>query len=500
MTLAQFFFKWPEIQRHFSSEMTVLGISSDTRVTRPGYIFIALRGQKTDGHQHIPEAIKKGCLALVVEDSTNVPSDYQGFVLQVPDTREVLDILAAHFYANPSTATFNIGVTGTNGKTSTTHMIEKIFNDQDRPCAVIGTIDHHLKDLKFATELTTPGPVELQESLRTFSKHGAQVLAMEVSSHALDQKRVNSVDWNTAVFTNLTQDHLDYHKSMRRYFEAKEKLFREHLARSAKSMLFAVINTDDKWGRRIRIPDRSGLITYGMKNADLTAKVLKMDFAGIEAKLQLIGHPYEAKFPFAGLYNMHNALAAIGSGISAMLAPSVILESLSKFESVPGRLERVLVPEEKYFFVDYAHTPDALQNVLQTLGQIRKQSGLKNKIHVVFGCGGDRDKIKRPLMYQVAENTADFVYLTSDNPRTERPQAIIADILSCKPEDVRNDQWIRENVYVNLGRTDAIRVAAEKSQKGDVIVVAGKGHENYQIFGSERIPFSDREEILKIYR
>lgn len=500
MTLAQLFFLWPEIQKHFSADMTVLGLATDTRQVKPGYVFIALRGNTQDGHDFIADAVQKGCLALVVENASKVPLDYKGFVLVAPDTRETLDLLAAHFFGAPSFSTFNIGVTGTNGKTSVTHMIEKIFNDAGRPCAVLGTIDHHLGELKFKTELTTPGPLELQERLKTFVRAGAKTIAMEVSSHALDQKRIHSVQWNTGVFTNLTQDHLDYHQTMENYFFAKEKLFRERLAVSSKGFVWAVVNTDDQWGRKIRLPERVGLLTYGMKDADITAKIEKMDFGGIDATISAAGKNHSVRFQFTGGHNVLNALAAIGTALTAMIPIEKSLKSLSDFISVPGRLERVPVNDNKFFFVDYAHTPDALENVLSSLRKIRKDSQLTGKIHTVFGCGGDRDKTKRPLMFDVAKKLSDFIYVTSDNPRTEDPFQIIAEVLSRKESSLlKTAGWDSESLYIQPDRALAIQEAGKKSGQGDIILIAGKGHEDYQIIGKEKSPFSDHEEIRKLY-
>lgn len=505
MTLAQLFFAWPEIQKHFSSEMTVLGLTTDTRKVQPGFVFIAVRGLRHDGHDYLSEAAQKGALALVVQNRDKVPSEYKGFVLCVEETRKTLDFLAGVFYTSPSSQTFNIGVTGTNGKTSVTHMIEKIFTDQGKKCAVLGTIDHHLGHLVFPTDLTTPGPVELQARLREFVDAGAEVLSMEVSSHSLDQHRVDSVQWNAAVFTNLTQDHLDYHGTMENYFLAKEKLFRERLPESPKPLVWAVINMDDVWGRRIRLPDRVGLLTYGLKEGDLRASIKKMDFSGTEVDVYANGKVFPVQFQFIGKHNVLNALAALGASLTALVPFERALRSLSEYLSVPGRLERVRGPQGKNFFVDYAHTPDALENVLQTLkavadgevAQLNQES--RKKIHVVFGCGGDRDRSKRPLMYKVAQRYADFIYVTSDNPRTEEPQSIIAEILSVPRKQIQSDGfWFDEKTFVHPDRKWSIKAAAEKAEQGDVILVAGKGHEEYQILGQEKLPFSDRQEIEKL--
>jgi UDP-N-acetylmuramoyl-L-alanyl-D-glutamate--2,6-diaminopimelate ligase len=385
-------------------------------------------------------------------------------------------------------------------------MIEKIFSDQGRKCAVMGTIDHHLGNIVFPTELTTPGPLELQSRVREFVDAGAEVLSMEVSSHALDQNRVDSVQWNTAVFTNLTQDHLDYHGTMGKYFQAKEKLFRERLFESPKAVVWAVINTDDPWGRRIRLPERVGLLTYGIQEGDLRASIKNMDFSGTEVEIFANGKSFPIKLQVIGKHNVLNALAALGASLTAMIPFERALRSLSEYLSVPGRLERVSGPEEKYFFVDYAHTPDALENVLQTLRSVsdafKAEGSLerkKNKIHLVFGCGGDRDTSKRPQMFKVAKKYADFVYITSDNPRTEDPMKIIGDILSASPmERDLNPGWLDACTWVDPDRRSALRKASERAQPGDVILIAGKGHEEYQIVGTERIPFSDRDEIKKL--
>jgi UDP-N-acetylmuramoyl-L-alanyl-D-glutamate--2,6-diaminopimelate ligase len=299
------------------SATEVTGVFNDARLVIKGSVFIAIRGTKRDGHEFIPQAIMNGALALVVEERSKVPEDYRGFVLQVPNSREVLDILAARYHGDPGQELFCVGVTGTNGKTSVTYMVESIFTAANIPTGVIGTVNHHLGNREWSTNLTTPDPVFLQERLREFHDAGARAVAMEVSSHALDQRRVDSVPFNTVVFTNLTRDHLDYHQTMDNYLEAKQRLFTDLLWKTTKVPCFAIVNTDDKYGRRLKVADPAILWTYGSKDADLRYRVLSMDFALTEYHVRTPFGDAQVSLPMAGVHNVMNSLAALGTGLSA---------------------------------------------------------------------------------------------------------------------------------------------------------------------------------------
>ncbi|MCX7977903.1 MAG: UDP-N-acetylmuramoyl-L-alanyl-D-glutamate--2,6-diaminopimelate ligase [Bdellovibrionaceae bacterium] len=485
MDLLQLFSIFPGIPAHALEGREVLGVTDQVAKVEAGCVFVALRGRRADGHQFLSEAIKRGAVALVVEDKHLVPKEYGGFVCQVSDSRSALDSLAARFYGYPSTKMFCVGVTGTNGKTSTTYMIEAILNRGGTPCAVMGTVNHHLGSHTWPTDMTTPGPVDLQKRLREFHEAGARAVAMEISSHALDQKRADSVAFDAAVFTNLTRDHLDYHGSMLSYFAAKERLFSELLARTSKSPAFAIVNTDTSWGRRISLPEGVELFTYGRADADFVWEVKSVDFSSIVFDLVSPGGRVEVSLPMAGLHNVQNATAALAVGFVAGVDIQTGARALAEFSGVPGRLQSVPNRLGISILIDYAHSPDALANVLQSLQAVRRSARLAGRIHVVFGCGGDRDRGKRPLMAQVAVRHADVIWITSDNPRTEDPEKIIADIMGGIP------RGSKKQVQAIVDRREAIATALKSAQKGDVVLIAGKGHEDYQIVGTNKIPFSD---------
>nr|WP_295898991.1 UDP-N-acetylmuramoyl-L-alanyl-D-glutamate--2,6-diaminopimelate ligase [uncultured Bdellovibrio sp.] len=466
-------------------DVELSGIFNDARLVVPGSVFVAIRGSKLDGHSFIHDAIAKGAAALVVEDRGTVPTEFSGFVLQVPNTREALDILASRFYLDPGQELFCVGVTGTNGKTSVTYMTEAILNEGRIPTGVIGTVNHHLGEKVWPSEMTTPDPIFLQKRLREFRSEGAMAVAMEVSSHALDQKRVDSVPFNTVIFTNLTRDHLDYHGTMDHYLEAKQRLFTDLLWKTEKRPCYAIINTADKYGRRLRVADPAVLWTYGASDSDIRYEILKMDFALTHFKVQTPMGEGEVHLPMSGVHNVMNALAALGAGLSAGLPLPVCISALNKFTGVPGRLQSVANNQNLSIFVDYAHSPDALENVLTAIRSVRESLKSSARIWTIFGCGGDRDKGKRPLMAQMSLKYSDQVVITSDNPRTEDPQAIIQDILA----GVAGADKAKTSVIVD--RKEAIHQTIQKAQPGDVILIAGKGHEDYQIIGKDKFPFSD---------
>lgn len=486
MKLNQLFSNISGTSKHVPSpEISVRGICNDARKVETGSVFIAVRGNQLDGHSFIPDAISKGAIALVVENMGSVPSDYDGFVLQVPNSREVLDVLASRYYGEPGQELFCVGVTGTNGKTSVTYMIEAIFNHVNVPTGVIGTVNHHLGDKVWPSEMTTPDPIFLQKRLSEFRSEGAKAVAMEVSSHALDQKRVDSVPFNTVIFTNLTRDHLDYHETMDNYFAAKQKLFTDLLWKTSKRPNFAVINTADKYGRCLKVAGPSVLWTYGAKDSDITYEIIKMDFASTDFKVKTPLGTGEVRLPMSGVHNVMNALGSLGAGLSAGIPLDKCIEALNNFTGVPGRLQSVPNEKELAVFIDYAHSPDALENVLTALNKVRENLNSTARIWTLFGCGGDRDKGKRPLMAQMALKFSDKVIITSDNPRTEQPQDIIKDILA----GVKDSEKSKTDVIID--RKQAIFEAIKQAKAGDVILIAGKGHEDYQIIGQEKLPFSD---------
>lgn len=468
-----------------TSTVELQGIFNDARKVTPDSVFVAVRGSKLDGHTFIPDAIKNGAIALVVEDVAAVPKDFKGFVLHAPNSREALDLLASRYYSDPGQELFCVGVTGTNGKTSVTYMTEAILNNGNIPTGVIGTVNHHLGDKVWPSEMTTPDPIFLQKRLREFRTEGALAVAMEVSSHALDQKRVHSVPFNTVIFTNLTRDHLDYHLTMENYFEAKQKLFTDLLWKTDKRPCCAIINTADKYGRRLKVAGPAILWTYGAKDSDLRYEIIKMDFALTHFKVFTPSGAGEIRLPMSGVHNVMNALAALGAGLSAGVSLAVCIAALEKFTGVPGRLQAIPNSQELSVFVDYAHSPDALENVLTALNKVREDLKSSAQIWTLFGCGGDRDKGKRPLMAQMALKYSDQVVVTSDNPRTEEPQTIINDILTGVSD------LDKQKTKVIIDRKEAIHDMIKKAKAGDVILIAGKGHEDYQIIGQQKFPFSD---------
>jgi UDP-N-acetylmuramoyl-L-alanyl-D-glutamate--2,6-diaminopimelate ligase len=462
----------------------VESICFDARQVKPNSVFIAVRGSENDGHDFIDQAIKNGAIAIVVENKSKVPEGYPYLVLEASDTRQLIDILASKFYNFPSQELFCFGVTGTNGKTSITYILEHIFFYHQKSIGVMGTVNHRVGQKVWNSQMTTPDAVTLQSRLRDFVDAGATAAALEVSSHALEQKRAHSVHFNTVIFTNLTLDHLDYHKTMDAYFAAKQKLFTDLMWLTAKKPKFAVINIDDSYGRKLKVAEEVFAWTYGQRESDFQFKILKMDFNETEFELKTSLETQKVKLPVTGEHTIYNIVASCAAAISAGFSLQQSLQALKNFKGIPGRLQKVESNSTKTVFVDYAHTPDALENVLKSLQKIKKTSGLSSKIITVFGCGGDRDKTKRPLMAEIAARLSDEVFITSDNPRTEDPNAIINDIIKGLPANFKN-------VDVDVDREQAIKKAIAIAKNEDVILIAGKGHEDYQIIGTEKKYFSD---------
>ncbi|MBC7743190.1 MAG: UDP-N-acetylmuramoyl-L-alanyl-D-glutamate--2,6-diaminopimelate ligase [Bdellovibrionaceae bacterium] len=468
-------------------EQEVSGIFFDARLVKPNSIFVAIRGSEKDGHDFVEQAIASGAIAVVVENKSRLSSNLnndQFLVIEVPDTRRILDILAARFYQFPSQELFCIGITGTNGKTSITYILEHILNDNQKMTGIMGTINHRVGIKEWSSQMTTPDPVTLQSRLREFCEAGAVCAAMEISSHALEQKRAESVHFNTAIFTNLTLDHLDYHKTMQNYFQAKQRLFTDLMWSSTKKPKFAVINVDDSYGRKLRVADEVITWTYGQTEADFQFKILKMTFTETEFELKTPLETHKVTVPFSGTHMIYNVVASVIAAIGCGVSLQQSFKVLKTFLGVPGRLQIVESSAEKLVFVDYAHTPDALENVLKSLNEIRKSAHLKNKLITVFGCGGDRDKSKRPVMAKIAAEGSDQVYITSDNPRTEDPLSIVNEVAAGLPAQFKN-------YIVEVDREAAIKAAIQQAVPGDVILIAGKGHEDYQIIGTEKKYFSD---------
>lgn len=474
----------------------VKNLTSDTREVSTQTLFTAIQGTSRDGHEFLADAVQKGASILVVEKTEKVPSAFSGLVIQVRDSRSALDTLAASFYAHPSKELFCVGVTGTNGKTSTTYMLEALLNHAQIPTGVMGTINHHLLAKVWESSMTTPDPVALQKRLREFLDSGAKAAAMEVSSHALDQKRADSVDFDVAIYTNLTRDHLDYHQTMENYLAAKQRLFLDLFEKSKKTNKAAFLNADDSYAEQIKIHSSAKKFRIGQSStsprADLIFEIKKLGIVSTDFEVQTPWGRGLIQLPMSGLHNVYNAMGALGAALFHGVTLENSAQAFLKFRGVPGRLQ--LVPNSKNIgiFVDYAHTPDALENVLKSMHEVRKEQGSKGQVITIFGCGGDRDKGKRPLMAQTTEQWSDFAILTSDNPRTEDPHAILKDV-----EAGFSSAYRKSKVLVEVDRKKAIIHAIKNAKPNDLILIAGKGHEDYQIIGTQKNHFSDYETALE---
>jgi UDP-N-acetylmuramoyl-L-alanyl-D-glutamate--2,6-diaminopimelate ligase len=458
----------------------VENIAYDSRRVQRNGLFVALPGEKTDGHEFVDQAIEKGATVIVAERSPAAAG--RATTVLVEKTRPALADLAGAFYGFPVRKLRMAAVTGTNGKTTTTFLIKHICENAGVRCGLIGTVRYEIADRILPATRTTPESLDLQELLAQMVNAGCRAAAMEVSSHALAQERTRGLEWNVAVFTNLTQDHLDFHGTMENYFESKARLFTGLAEQSKKVKPIAVVNIDDAYGRQLlaKIDKKVAVVTYGMGvRADFRASNYRIEFGGTSYQLDARGKSYLVRVPLIGRFNVANSMAALAAANSLGIGVREAVLSLSKSPQVPGRLE--LVPAKRQFqvFVDYAHTPDALLNVLKTLRELNPA-----RLIVVFGCGGDRDKQKRPLMGEVVDRNADFAIITSDNPRKEDPDSIIAEV----------EKGFHSRHYEKLtDRAEAVARAVELAAPRDMILIAGKGHEAYQEFADHTIPFDDVE-------
>jgi UDP-N-acetylmuramoyl-L-alanyl-D-glutamate--2,6-diaminopimelate ligase len=467
-------------------DLEIKGITSNSKEIKKGFIFVAIKGNRQDGNHFIQEAIARGAGIIVVEkDAPRISAPTKVIFLVVNDCREFFAQATHNFYGAPSNKIKVVGITGTNGKTTISYLIEAIAKKSGNDCGVIGTINYRFKGKTVVAHNTTPGAGQLQNLLKKMHLQKVKYCAMEVSSHALDQERVAGINFSHAIFTNLTQDHLDYHKNLENYFLAKAKLFCA-LSPSSK----AIINHDDPYSKRIRQLTKAKVLTYGIKNkSNIMAKNINFGLHSTEFSLLAGRINIRMKTHLIGRHNIYNILAAVAWGITEKLPLSDIKVAIEKFKSVPGRLQRVNSPKGFSIFVDYAHTPDALFNVVSSLRPL-----VKGKIIVIFGCGGERDKLKRPLMGNVVTELADYAIITSDNPRSENPGQIIKDIV----------RGIRKSNYcVVLKRQRAISRGLALINADDCLLIAGKGHENYQILKNKILKFSDRkvtQECLKLMK
>ncbi len=459
------------------TDFEVSGISSNSKSVRDNFIFVAVKGAKADGHKFIREAICRGAKAIVYSSQLTAHSEPGVNFIRVKDTRKALPELAAAFYGNPSAKMKIIGVTGTNGKTTVTYLIEAILKEAGYTPGVIGTIEYRFNNKIIPSKNTTPGPVELQSMLSQMKKMGINYAVIEVSSHALDQARVGAIDFSCAIFTNLTQDHLDYHKTKEGYFQAKAKLFKNLKVRA-----LAVINNDDAHSGRLKKLSAAKLITYGIKNkSDIMAEDINADVLGGEFILSGPKIKTRLKTKLIGMHNVYNILAAVSWAVKEGISLKTIKSAIEKFALVPGRLERINFKGDFQIFVDYAHTEDALRNAISALRHFNPR-----RIITVFGCGGERDKTKRPKMGRVVTELADYAVITSDNPRSENPYDIMRDI----------KKGIKGNNYCAIAdRFKAIKKSLSLASAGDIILVAGKGHENSQALKDKTIGFNDSRAI-----
>jgi UDP-N-acetylmuramoyl-L-alanyl-D-glutamate--2,6-diaminopimelate ligase len=462
----------------------------------PGGLFVALKGTKTDGHRFISQALAAGARVLVTEEPVEAPAEVT--VVQVPRARPALAHLSAGFYGHPSRELVLVGITGTNGKTTTSFLLEAILKAAGHRVGVVGTVNYRLEEETWPAPVTTPESLDLQRLLREMRRRGASHVLLEVSSHALDLHRVDAATFAAGIFTNLSQDHLDYHEDLEDYFRAKSRLFLEILADGADAPGLAVLNLDDPRGRHLHRRVAVPVLSYG-HHEESAVRPLAHHYQrhGLKARLHTPRGELAVTSRLVGPYNLANIMAAAAAALGLGVDPEAVVRGIAELPGVPGRLERLGPPEGPSVFVDYAHTPDALLQVLAALNSLNF-----GRILTVFGCGGDRDRSKRPLMGEAAARGSSLVVVTSDNPRTEDPLAIIRDIVpglercacaALSPAAARRGE---RGYLVVPDRREAIRLAVSLARPEDAVLVAGKGHENYQIWGDTRIHFDDREEAL----
>ncbi len=499
MTLQELLYPFDVVETSGDLQSEIISITEDSRVAGPGAVFVAIQGTQLDGHQFVNQAFAQGAAAVVVEDGcfqdSVVAEAWVGSsLIRVKNSRKTLGLMASQLHGNPSCKLKMIGVTGTNGKTTVTHLAQSLLETQGHQVGLLGTVGYVVgKELRVASH-TTPAPVQLQEMLGEMVRVGSDVGVLEVSSHALELDRVAGCEFDIVVFTNLTQDHLDFHQTMERYFQSKLHLFTDYVAAGQKAgPKRAVVNADDPWASKILEHCPIPVWTFGIhSHADIQAENVQLEMDGTQFMVNSPLGSMTITSQLVGEHNVSNMLAAIGIGLEMGMSPASIEQAITAVANVPGRFERIEEGQGFTVVVDYAHTDDALQRLLEA-----GQSIKRGKIITVFGCGGDRDPGKRSKMGQVAVKKSDLVIVTSDNPRTEDPQAILADIqegIEALPAEKRC------SFQVILDRAEAIQVAINVACSGDIVLIAGKGHEDYQILGTEKVHFDDREEARKSIR
>lgn len=451
----------------------ITAVTNDSRKAAPGTAFVCIRGRVTDGHRYAVSALEKGASAIICEEDLGLENQ-----VIVPDSHMVYGKMAANFHGNPAKKMRLVGVTGTKGKTTVTNLIKTVLTLAGGKVGLIGTVQNEIGDEILESKNSTPEAMELQGLYKKMADAGCGWCVMEVSSHALDQHRTGDSFYDTAVFTNLTHEHLDYHSDMEDYFLAKAKLF--------SACRTAVIGTGDPYGRRLAGMVNVPFLTFDPDgDADLTAKNITCHADSVDFTLCMNGEEYPLHFNMPGIFSVKNALAAAGVCLQLGISPDLIVKGLASVKGVRGRIEIIPTGRDFTVITDYAHTPDSIENVLGAL-----RSTVKGRLTVLFGCGGDRDRTKRPLMAAAAARHADHLIVTSDNPRTEDPEAIIAEILP----GLEGSDVSRETI---VNRREAIFHAVKTAKPGDTIVLVGKGHEDYQIIGTEKFHFDEREVVAE---
>ncbi len=480
------------------------GIAYHSNQVEKGLLFVAIRGMEMDGHQFIRKAIQRGAEAVLLEEEREIPNRT---MILVPNSRKALAKISSNFYGNPSSQVRLIGITGTNGKTTTTYLLESIFKKAGYAVGVIGTINYRFGQKTTPAFNTTPESLDLQRILWEMVKEGTSHVIMEVSSHGLDLDRVFGCQFDGAVFTNFTAEHLDYHKSLSHYFESKKKLFSESLMKSHKTRRFAVTNHDDPRGEEIVEGINLPVIRYGLgSSCDISADQVTSTFEGLSCQIKTPKGEFSIHSKLIGEFNVYNILAAVATGIAMDIPLETVKNGVESLEGVSGRFEKIGNRRGIHVIVDYAHTHDALERVLLGLKHILRSSHQGNgKMITVFGCGGDRDRMKRPLMGKVAATYSDLSILTSDNPRTEDPLSIMNEV-EMGLQSLSLLEWHRDKIeswrskkgYLKVpDRREAIQMAIRLAKPSDTVLIAGKGHEDYQIIGKQRFPFDDHIEAKK---
>jgi UDP-N-acetylmuramoyl-L-alanyl-D-glutamate--2,6-diaminopimelate ligase len=471
------------VEQRGNLQVPIVAVTDDSRAVVPGSLFVAVRGELVDGHDFVAKALRAGAAAVIAQSSVDtgvVP------LVRVANSRKAVGVIGSHFHGDPSAKLMMVGVTGTNGKTTTTYLCKALVEGIGRKVGLIGTVAYQIGTEVIPASHTTPGALTLQSLLARMLKSGLNAVVMEVSSHALALDRTAGCEYDAAVFTNLTQDHLDFHSTMEEYFQAKLKLFTE-LGRGTKSGQRAVVNMDDPRGPQVRAACRVPVWGYGMTGMpELKAEKVRLALSGTSFTAATPAGTFPVDSRLVGEHNVYNLLGAIGVALHSGATCDQVREAAAQVSNVPGRFERVSAGQDFTVAVDYAHTEDALRRLLAAAHELKTR-----RIITVFGCGGDRDRGKRPRMGRAAVEYSDVVILTSDNPRTEDPLAILREVEVGVHEALQQRKHVEYHLVAD--RRDAIAAAVRMARSGDMVLIAGKGHEDYQIIGTTKIHFDDRE-------